>query len=270
MCAYRKLLRSFSGVSTLTIRYQTLEIIDGQARIFADIVFHDLSPDEYNLTLEQVVNSHRPHPTSNWISSPEINNQVLLCKATVKYRDIRQFKALEEQQQAEAASENGITVTKNDLESISSIDDVIRVASKTCLDFAVKNEAEYRPSFEYHVVEDAILNVNGWECLRRDNDRVLPIEDDEWLVTRKNILLREYPWMAAFDPPKYLLEYGLKLLTVTPDAKGSADLRRRMLTKTLRRRVNEAVKKNSDLGHTFCIAILLIAIHQCGNQWYNN
>ncbi len=57
MSEYRKLLSSFPGVTTLKIRYQTLEIINGEPCIFAENLFHNLTPDEYNLSLEQVINN---------------------------------------------------------------------------------------------------------------------------------------------------------------------------------------------------------------------
>ncbi|CAF1515146.1 unnamed protein product [Adineta steineri] len=112
----------------MKIRYQQLEISDDQACIFADIVFHDLLPEEYILSLEQVINSLRPCSASYWISEIEIDNQILSCKATTTYRDIRGFKALEEQQTAEAASENAVVVTQNDPACISSVEDIRKVA----------------------------------------------------------------------------------------------------------------------------------------------
>jgi hypothetical protein len=259
MSEYRKLLSSFPGVTTLKIRYQTLEIINGEPCIFAENLFHNLTPDEYNLSLEQVINNLQSTSRSYWISPVQIKDQILSCVATRNYRNIREFKALEVQQTAKAASETAVVVTKNDLERISRVEDVIKVASEICYE-----------SFHYHIVEDAILNANGWECLRRNDNRVIAIEDDEWLVTHKNRLFQEFPWIAAFDPPKYLLEYGLKLVTLGPGEKQTAEVRQRMLTKALRKRTNEAIHRNSDLGHAFCIAILLIGIYQCNNESQNN
>jgi hypothetical protein len=253
----------FPGVSALKIRYQTLEISDGQARVFADVVFHNLSPDECKLSLQQVTGSLRPSSAHLWISSIEISNQVLSCKATAPYHDIKLFKSLELQQTAAAASENGVAVSQNDLARISSIEDGIKVALEICPSSTVKGEAEYHPTFQYHVVEDAILRVNGWECLRRVQDRVAPIEDDEWLVKQKNRLLKQFPWISAFNPPRDLLEYGLKFLTPAPGTISSSELRRKMLTKALQGRTSLLANSKADLGHAFCIAVLLIAIYQC-------
>jgi hypothetical protein len=267
MCAYRRPIHTFSEVTAMKIRYQQLEISDGQARKFADVVFHDLSPDEYNLSLEQVINSLQPCSASYWISKIEINNQVLSCNATAKYHDIRRFKALEERQTKAAASENAVVVTHNDLAYISSVDDVIRVAMKICPGYTAKSEAEYHPTFEYHVVEDAILNANGWECLRKVEDRYIPIEDDKWVLTRKERVFRQFPWMSAFNPIQSLLEYGLKLLTLAQDVKEeSVELRQKMLTKALQGRTSLAVNGRTDFGHAFCIAVLLIAIYQCRHE----
>jgi hypothetical protein len=154
-------------------------------------------------------------------------------------------------------------VSQNDLARISSIEDVIKVALEICSSSTVKGEAEYHPTFQYHVVEDAILRVNGWECSRRVQDRVVPIEDDEWLVEQKNRLLKQFPWISAFNPPRDLLEYGLKFLKPAPGTISSSELRRKMLTKALQGRTSLVANSKADLGHAFCIVVLLIAIYQC-------
>jgi hypothetical protein len=260
--AYRNPMHTFSGVSAIKIRYQTLEINDGQAQIFADVILHELLPEEYNLSLQQVISRLRPSSTRFWISKNEINNHILSCRATSCYHNIEQFKTLEEKQWAAAESGDAVIVTQNDLASISSVKDVVSVALKICPCSKAEGEAECRPSFEYHVVEDAILMMNGWECLRRVEGRYVSIEDDEWLVEQNNRLLTQYPWMSLFNAPKSLLEYGLKLLIKTADAKHSNESRRHVLTKALQGRTRLMADKDPDLGHAFCIAVLLIAIYQ--------
>ena len=157
-------------------------------------------------------------------------------------------------------------VLQNDLASIRSVEDAIIVASRMCPILCVESEPEYHPTFRYHVVEDAILHVNGWECLQTVDDRFVPIEDDEWLEEKKARLLRQYPWMSVFNPPRSLLEYGLKLLTPNSGAKGTDEMRQRMLTKALKGRTSLVVNTNPDRGHAFCIAVLLIAIYQCNPE----
>ncbi|UJR34672.1 hypothetical protein I4U23_027449 [Adineta vaga] len=263
MCAYKKSVCTFPGVTAMKIRYQQLEIIDDQAHIFADVIFHELLPDEYNRSVQQVVNSLRPCPTSYWISRLKMDNQVLSCTATTQYHNIREFKALEERQKTEAVSETAVVVTQNDLASISSVEDVIKVAVKICSDFRANEDVEYHPTFNYHVVEDAILNVNGWENLRLVDNRYQSVEDNSWLLAQKDNLLKQFPWMSIFNPMDSLFEYGFKLLTLAADAKQESDeLRRRMLSKALKIRISLMTKRNPDPGHTFCIAVLLIAIYQ--------
>lgn len=266
MYAYKKPIHTFSRVSTLKIRYQKLEIIDNQACIFADVEYHDLLTNEYNLSVQQIINNLRPSSAPFWISRIQVSNQVLSCFATTFYRDIVRFKALKEQQTEAAASENAVIITQNDLASISTVEDVIKVALRMYPSLIDESNFEYHPTFQYHVVEDAILDVNGWECLRKVENRIIPIEDDEWLMVQKNKLLTSFPWMSLFNPSKGLLEYGLKLLTLTADAKRSREVRQRMLSKALRIRTSMLTNNQADLGHTFCIAILLIGIYQCNSE----
>ena len=269
MTTYHQLMCTFAGVSVIRIKYQKLEIIDNQACKFADVISHELSQDEYRISVEQLVNKLRPFVGHCWVSSIKVKSHVLLCVATTKYHDIKRFKALQEQQVVRAASENAVIVRQNDLASIFSVEDVTKVALRICPISRIESEPEYHPTFHYHVVEDAILNVNGWECLQRVDDRLVPIEDDEWLVEQKARLLKEYPWVSVFNPPRSLLEYGLKLLTPNAGAKGTDEMRQRMLTKALKARASLVVNTKPDLGHAFCMAVLLIAIYQCSHEWHN-
>ena len=266
--AYKRPMYTFPGVTAINIRYQQLEIRNGRPDPLFEDKFHELSPHEYNLTVQQVVNSLRPCSASYWISDIRTANQVLLCMATVQYRDIRRYKALGEWQNTETTSENAVVVTQNDLDSISNVDDVIKLTLKICSDSRVNDDTEYHPTFNYHVVEDAILNANGWESLELVDNRYIPVEDNKWLLAQKDKLLSQFPWMSIFNPPDSLLEYGLKLITLAVGAKQESDeLRRRnKLTKALQIRTSLVVNRNLDPGHTFCIAMLLIAIYQCRDK----
>lgn len=264
---YRTLLSSIPELSAVKIRYQKLEISNDQPHIYPDIVFHNLSTDEYQLSLLEIVTKLRPSCGRFWVSGVEKTNSVLSCFATTCYHDIVRFKALGVRQQAELESENAIIVDQQDLKSIVSVEDVIKLAMKLCHVSSIVNETEYHPTFNYHVNEEAILHINGWESLQKEENLVVPIEDEEWRVKQYKNLLAQYSWMSLFNPSKGLLEYCLKFLMLSAKAEaGNNEIRQKMLTKALRGRVSLVTNMAVDHGHAFCIAILLIAINKYSDK----
>ena len=89
MVLYQQLMCTFAGVSAIRIKYQKLEIIHDTARKFADVISHELSLDEYRISVEQLVNKLRPSVGYCWVSSIEVKSPVLLSTATTKYHDIK-------------------------------------------------------------------------------------------------------------------------------------------------------------------------------------
>ena len=266
MYTYRTRLSNVPGLSAIKIRYQQLEIIDDYPHIYADIVHHILSPEEYRLSLLELVTKIRPASAPFFVSTLQITDTVFSCSATSCFRDIVRFKALEERLKAATASENAVVVTQQDLTSIRSMEDIIAVATRVCPVSNATNDVRYHPTFQYHVVEESILGVNGWEGLRKEGNLFVPIEDDDWRVTQYNNLLKQYPWISIFNPPKHLIEYGLKLLTLSAKQNGNNEMRRKMLTKALRGRTSMLSNMTPDRGHAFCIAIILIAIRIFSDQ----
>lgn len=266
---YNRLISTYNGVTTVRIRYQQLEINNNnEAQIFAHVQIHELSQEDYKLSLLQMTNKLASSTKTFWISKVNIDHHILSWTATIRFPNIRHFKALEEKQLAEAMSDDSIAVTPEDLASISNRDDLINVVLKLCANSNIQYTGEYSPSFDYHVVEDAILMQNEWECMRRMNDQYVPIEDVEWLEKQNTKLIERFPWISIlFNAPRRdLLEYGLKLVTKNEGAKGSNESRRRMLSKALQLRAHSTANKDIDFGHAFCLAMLLIGICLFNNQ----
>lgn len=259
---YNRLISTYNDISTIKIRYQYLEINNNEAQIFPHVQIRELSEEDYKLSLMQMTKKLASSTDKFWISKVNIEQYTLTWTATISYHNIRHFKALEEKQLADAMSDDAIVVTPEDLASISNRDDLVNLVVKLCANPNVQYTGEYRPSFDYHVVEDAILMQNEWGCMRRVNDRYVPIENVEWLEKQNTKLIERFPWIPIlFNAPRRdLLEYGLKLVTKNEDAKGDYESRRRMLSKALRLRAQSIAKQNIDLGHAFCLAILLVGI----------
>ncbi len=245
-----------SHIDTIVIRHQTLSISDGVAKIYATLLAKPFCDPTQRARLGNIVQEMCSLHSQPWLSDLKLESKTLFCTATEKYHGIQEFKRLLEAQNAASSDQNPIEPSFVK-QCVSSIKSLAEIENLTFL-VPPTTETENSVAFEYHIVEDAILMLNGWECYREKASRIEPIERDEWHTKLWGRLCQEYTWMAYFTPHKGLLEYGLKLVFPVSREVDSTRVTR-MMSKALRGRCHFA-EKGMDRGHLFCIAILLIGL----------